>query len=113
MSENSSLSNLHTAPIVNDLRGRPARSPAEGSGSGVVDGRARSAVGVREWSSVCASMGPLSLQICELVLADLQLVAGRKLVRFDSPPVDVRAVQGPEVVDVETVATFDQERMVA
>ena len=56
---------------------------------------------------------PSLLQVAELVLADLDLVAVGEPVRLDPAPVDVGAVERAEVVDVEAVAAADQQRVVA
>src|SRR6185503_2797070 len=52
------------------------------------------------------------LQVTELVLADLDLVAVREPVRLDPAPVDVRAVQRAQVVDVIAVLPMDKQRVV-
>ena len=55
---------------------------------------------------------PLLLQVAELVLADLDLVAVGEPVRLDSPPVDVGAVERAEGFHVKAVATADQQRVI-
>ena len=54
-----------------------------------------------------------SIQVGELVLAHLQLVAVLELVRLDPAPVHVGAVERAEVVDVEAVAPAHQQGVVA
>ena len=92
MSSNSPSRILQTAPIVSALRGRLAESACA---RGLVDGR------------------HLLLQVAELVLADLDLVAVGEPVGLDPAPVDVGAVERAEVVDVEAVAAADEQRVVA
>src|SRR5680860_978234 len=96
MSSNSFSRILQTAPIVSALRGRESR-----------------------WRTCCcccsetATPRSLLLQVAQLVLADLDLVAIGEPVRLDPPAVDVGAVERAEVVDVEAVAAADQQRVVA
>src|SRR2546429_2964253 len=104
MSGNSRARSLQTAPIVR------ARRAAGRSGSGVgpwpCSGRgADGSVGV-------STAGALPLQIGQLVLADLELVAVLELVRLDPAPVDVGAVEGAEVVEVEAVPASHQQSVV-
>src|SRR5680860_1832613 len=96
MSSNSFSRILQTAPIVSALRGRESR-----------------------WRTCCcccsetATLRSLLLQVAQLVLADLDLVAVGEPVRLDPAPVDVGAVERAEVVDVEAVAAVDQQGVVA
>ena len=92
MSSNSDWRILQTAPIVSALRGRLADSGAAGL---FVDGHRH------------------LLQVAQLVLADLDLVAVGEPVRLDPAAVDVGAVERAEVVDVEAVAAPHQQRVVA
>src|SRR5262245_7959314 len=91
MSSNSAWRILQTAPIVRALRGRLADS------------------GGRLASEIAISL----LQVAELVLADLDLVAVRQPVRLDPAPVDVGAVEGAEVVDVAAVTPAHEEGVIA
>src|SRR3954468_4046535 len=99
MSSNSWPRIFATAPIVSALRGREA--PASGRALSVV----------RLCPCVATAISPL--QIAELVLADLDLVAVLKAVRLDAPAVDVGAVEGPEIVDVVAVLAIHEEGVVA
>src|SRR5680860_1512570 len=92
MSLNSFSRILQTAPIVSALRGRESR---------------------RACCSDTAIGRSLLLQVAQLVLADLDLVAVGEPVRLDPAPVDVGAVERAEVVDVEAVAAVDQQGVVA
>src|SRR3954451_8608640 len=93
MSGNSCASDLQTAPMVRDFpRGAPSSST---SGSSM------------------SANALLALQEGELVLADLELVGVLEPVRLDAPAVDVRAVERPEVVEIEIAAAADQQRVVA
>src|SRR5262249_60180089 len=56
---------------------------------------------------------PSCLQVAELVLADLDLVAVLELVGLDAAAVDVRPVQRAEVVDVEPVLPADEKSVIA
>ena len=58
------------------------------------------------WPSAGGRWAPRrsSLEVRQLVLADLQLVTRLQLVRLDPVPVDVGAVQRAEVVEIEPVA---------
>src|SRR5680860_554718 len=91
MSSNSFSRILQTAPIVSALRGRESR-----------------------WRTCCcccsetATLRSLLLQVAQLVLADLDLVAVGEPVRLDPAPVDVGAVERDEVVAVEAVSPVDQ-----
>src|SRR4029453_10582354 len=59
------------------------------------------------------SHGPgLPFQVGELVLADLEIVAARQLVRLDPAPVDVGAVERSQVIDVEAVPPSHEQRVV-
>src|ERR671918_894520 len=101
MSSNSWLRILQTAPIVSALRGRePPRSRS-------------AAVFSTAFVVLRAATATSALQVAELVLADLDLVRVLELVRLDAPPVDVRAVQRPEVVDVEAVLAPHDQRVIA
>src|SRR5215208_5852853 len=53
------------------------------------------------------------LQVAQLVLADLDLVSVGELMGFDPAAVDVGAVEGSEIVDVEAVLAADEQRVVA
>src|SRR6202000_2453512 len=68
-------------------------------------------------SPACAGRSPGStpsaLQIAELVLADLDLVAVGEPVRLDPPAVHVGAVEGAGGVDVEAAQAPHQQRVVA
>src|SRR5680860_957794 len=88
MSLNSFSRILQTAPIVSALRGRESR---------------------RACCSDTAIGRSLLLQVAQLVLADLDLVAVGEPVRLDPAPVDVGAVERAEVVDVEAVAAGEQQ----
>ncbi len=99
MSSNSRPRIFATEPIVRALRldGAPSEPP-----SASVDRR------------VWAWRLPWSLlQVAQLVLADLDLVAVLQLVGLDPAAVDIRAVQRSEVVDVEAVLAADKQRVVA
>src|SRR5919202_4811802 len=100
MSSNSWLRIFATAPIVSALRGRDAwpRAALE----------RRSAPAALPSSRVVAT-SISALQVAQLVLADLDLVAVVELVRLDAAPVDVRPVQRTEVVDVEPVAAANDQ----
>src|SRR5690606_13058829 len=70
------------------------------------------------WSLALASLRVatatvLALQVAQLVLADLDLVAVGKQVRLDPAPVHVGAVQRAEIVDVEAVLAAHDQRVVA
>src|SRR5215210_2422822 len=99
MSSNSLWRILQTAPIVSALRGRLA------------DPRARAARSRPSAAVVASAMS--ALQVAQLVLADLDLVPVLEAVGLDPAPVDVGAVERPEVVDVEAVAPADKERVVS
>src|SRR2546423_4762224 len=88
MSGNSCLSALQTAPIVIDLAPRPGGSGAGTSGSSMVGSWVRVAI--------MASL----VEVGELVLADLDLVAVLETARVHALAVDVGAVERPEVVEV-------------
>src|SRR6476661_4149573 len=104
MSSNSCPRIFATAPIVSALRGRDGESLAG----------TRLSVSLRVFvPSSAAAIAISALQVAEFVLADLDLVAVLEAVRLDSPPVDVGAVQGAKVVDVETVAPAHDQRVVA
>src|SRR4051794_38237215 len=97
MSSNSWPRIFATAPIVSALRGREAPSARAPS--------------VRLCPCVATAISPL--QVAELVLADLDLVAVIESVRLDAPAVDVGAVKRPEIVDVVAVLAIDEEGVVA
>src|SRR3954470_4297279 len=97
MSGNSCASALQTAPIVMDF---PRGVPSSTSGS---------SMSAMSTPTACR----LPLEEGQLVLADLQLVGVLEAVRFDPPPVDVRAVQRPEVVEVEIAAAAHEQGVVA
>src|SRR5918998_6661360 len=99
MSGNSCLRAFVTAPMVSAFSRRPSAVSIIVSSAG------------RSRGSMCPSALPL--QERQLVLADLKLVAVGELVRLDASPVDVRAVERPEVVEVEVAAALDHERVVA
>src|SRR4029453_13586381 len=94
MSENSPLRSLQTTPIVSDLPVRADRSGAAGRASGAV------VAGVGTRGPVTATAG-LPFQVGELVLADLEIVAARQLVRLDPAPVDVGAVERSQAIEEE------------
>src|SRR3954462_3325033 len=102
MSGNSRSSCLQTAPIVSDFcltggsAGPFASTPAGGRG--------------RPCSTSTLMWSPEESQ---LVLAHLKLVAVLELVGFDSLAIDVRSVQGAEVVDVHPVAAPHEQRVVS
>src|SRR3989442_9647674 len=113
MSGNSRIRSLQTAPIVSALRrGGNGCVSAPCSGSRGGSPRLGSGSGAGDEGIAGASMG-LTLQVCQLVLADLKLVAVLELVRLDAPAVDIGAVQGAEVVDVKAVAPPDEQRVVS
>src|SRR4029078_9392013 len=97
MSSNSVERICATAPIVSAFRGR--ESP-------------RLLV-----SASCLAAIPipvlLTLQVTELVLADLNLVTVGELVRLDSTAIDIGAVQRAQVVDVVAVLPVHDQRVVA
>src|SRR5437667_3936872 len=98
MSSNSCPRIFATAPSVSALRGREAPpSPRAPS--------------VRLWPCVATAIS--LLQIAQLVLADLDLVAILEAVRLDPPAIDVGAVERPEIVDVVPVLAVDHEGVVA
>src|SRR5919198_333202 len=99
MSSNSCARIFATAPIVSAFRGRDAPDPARGASG-------------RDPSSVATALTS-PLQIAELVLADLDLVAVLEAVRLDPPPVHVGPVERAEVVDVVAVLAPHDERVVA
>src|ERR1044072_1329550 len=92
MSSNSFCRILQTAPMVSAFRGRGSR-----------------------WRPCCSETATpaLLLQVTELVLADLDLVAVGEPVRLDPATVDVGAVERAAVVDVEAVAPPHQQGVVA
>src|SRR4051812_1285738 len=97
MSGNSWASPLQTTPIVIPFWGRLS-SPAEPAASACLSG-----------GFVVAISRSLAREERELVLADLQLVAVLEAVRLDAVTVDVRAVEGAEVVEVPgAAAAHDQ-----
>src|SRR3954453_12274906 len=97
MSGNSCSRPLTTAPIVIAFAGGPPPF----------------------WSTSCACSSwtamvvPLAGEVGELVLADLQLVAVLEAVRVDAVPVDVGAVEGPEVVEVVVLPATHEQGVVA
>src|SRR4051812_46863322 len=100
MSGNSWSSALHTAPMVIALVGGPSSS-------------SRTDVSICA-SSSCTAMARFSAgDVGELELADLQLVAVLQTVRLDAVPVDVGAVQRPEVVEVVVAPAAHEQRVVA
>ena len=107
MSSNSCPRIFATAPIVSAFLGREALSArgAALSGPGIDD---------RLLAGHHSHLDPLSLlQVAELVLADLDLVAVVEPVRLDPAAIDVGAVERAEVVDVVAVLAVDQQRVVA
>src|SRR5690242_3995900 len=56
---------------------------------------------------------PSLLQVAELVLADLDLVAVLELMGLDPPAIDIGAVQRSQVVDVEALVAADEQGVVA
>src|SRR5215207_1482585 len=104
MSSNSWPRILATAPIVSALRGRDADS---------LDGGRRSA-SVRPLTlSSAVAIANSALQVAQLVLADLDLVAVIEPVRLDPAPVHVSPVQRAQVVDVKAVLAPDDESVVS
>src|SRR4051794_11967497 len=93
MSSNSDWRILQTAPIVSALRGRLADSGA---------------FTVCSWIAI-----GLFLQVAQLVLADLDLVAVGEAMGLDPAAVDVGAVERAEVVDVEAVPTPHEKGVIA
>src|SRR2546421_9631516 len=87
MSGNSCLSALQTAPIVIDFAPRPGGSGAGMSGSSIVGSWVRVAI--------MASL----VQVGELVLADLKLVAVLELLRVHALAVGVGPLQRAAVVE--------------
>src|SRR5581483_6332063 len=103
MSSNSCPRIFATAPMVSALRGREGES---------LDG-ARRSVSLRAFAPCSVAATAISaLQVAQLVLADLDLVAVLETVRLDPAPVDVGAVERAEVVDVEAVPATDDQRVV-
>src|SRR5512144_2718834 len=104
MSSNSCPRILATAPIVSALRGREGESFAG------------TRLSVSLWALAPSSVVAIAisaLQVAQLVLADLDLVAVLEAVRLDAAPVDVGAVQRAQIVDVEAVASPHDQRVVA
>src|ERR671936_1210132 len=103
MSSNSCPRIFATAPMVSALRGREGES---------LDAT-RLSVSLRAFAPCSvAAIAISALQVAQLVLADLDLVAVLETVRLDPTPVDVGAVEGAEVVDVETVPAAHDQRVV-
>src|SRR4051812_8242444 len=101
MSGNSTSSALQSAPIVIAFAG--GSSPSSGAVTGSIC-----------TSSSCRVMPGLSAgDVRELELADLQLVAVLEPVGLDAMAVDVRAVERPEVVEVEVAAAAHEQGVVA
>src|SRR5215218_5358068 len=101
MSSNSWPRILATAPIVSALRGRDGES-------------LRRSASVRPLIlSSAVAIATSALQVAQLVLTDLELVAVIESVRLDPAPVHVRPVQRAQVVDVEAVLAPDYEGVVA
>src|SRR5688572_20349043 len=97
MSSNSWPRIFATAPIVSALRGRESpRGPSRSCPA----------------ASLLAITAISLLQVTELVLADLNLVAVLQTVRLDPAAVDVGPVQRAEVVDVVAVLAVDEQRVV-
>src|SRR5918996_2386943 len=96
MSSNSWLRTLETAPIVRALRRRDAPSAF-----------------ADEPLLLSVATATSALQVTELVLADLDLVAVLELVRLDPAAVHVGPVQGAEVVYVQAVLAAHHEGVVA
>src|SRR5215211_6794846 len=104
MSSNSWLRIFATAPIVSALRGREGES---------LGGR-RCSASLRPLApSSVAAIAISALQVAQLVLADLNLVAVLEAVRLDPAAIDVRPVQRSEIVDVEAVLAAHDQRVVA
>src|SRR4051794_6726592 len=103
MSSNSWLRIFATAPIVSAFRGRDFESLGD---------RRSASLRPLAFSSV-AAIAISALQVAQLVLADLDLVAIVEAVGFDPAAVDVRAVQRAQVVDVEPVPAPYDQRVVA
>src|SRR5919199_1208283 len=104
MSSNSWLRIFATAPIVSALRGREGESLGARRGSASLRPLAPSSV---------AAIAISALQIAQLVLADLNLVAVVQAVRLDPAAIDVGAVERPEVVDVKAVLPPDDKGVVS
>src|SRR5215212_3281840 len=103
MSSNSWLRILATAPIVSAFRGRDGESLGD---------RRRSA-SLRPLVSSAVAIAISALQVAQLVLADLDLVAVVQPVGLDPPPVHVGPVEGSQVVDVKAVLAPHDQRVVA
>src|SRR3954451_20169361 len=103
MSSNSWPRIFATAPIVSALRGRDGESLEGG----------RLSTSLRAFApSPVAAIANSALQVAQLVLPDLDLVAVLEQVRLDPAAVDVGAVEGSQVVDVEPVLAPDDQRVV-
>src|SRR5919198_415727 len=103
MSSNSWLRILATAPIVSALRGRDGESPPE----------VRRSPCLRRLAPSSVATATSALQIAQLVLSNLDLIPVLKAVGLDPAAVDVRAVQRPQVIDVQAVLPPDDEGVVA
>src|SRR2546421_3160303 len=101
MSANSCLSALQTAPIVIALPPRAAGSGAGMSGSSMGGSWVRVAI--------MASL----VEVGELVLADLDLVAVLEAARVHALAVDVGAVERAEVVEVVVGAAAHDHGVIA
>src|SRR5438128_4181902 len=107
MSSNSWPRIFATAPIVRAFRGRDALSLRGGTPSSVA------VLPIACLPAITAISNPLSLlQVAQLVLADLDLVAVVEAVRLDPSAVDVGAIQRAQVVDVIAVLAVNQERVI-
>src|SRR5215208_3012245 len=104
MSSNSWLRILATAPIVSALRGRDGESLGEGRRSASLRPLAPS-------SAVAIAIS--ALQVAQLVLPDLDLVAVVESMRLDAAPVHVGPVERSQVVDVEAVLAPNDQRVVS
>src|SRR3954451_22132377 len=104
MSSNSWLRIFATAPMVSAFRGRDGES----------FGGRRCSASLRPLApSSVVAIAMSALQIAQLVLADLDLVAVLEAVRLDPAAVHIGAVERPEVVDVEAVLAPHDQGMVA
>src|SRR5215218_2046470 len=103
MSSNSWLRIFATAPIVSALRGRDGESLAR-----------RCSASLRPLApSSVAVIAMSALEVAQLVLADLNLVAVLEAMRLDPATVDVGPVQRSQIVDVEAVATAHHQGVIA
>src|SRR3954447_14293043 len=104
MSSNSWLRIFATAPIVSALRGRDGESLARRCSGSLRPLVAPSSVAVIAMSA---------LQVAQLVLADLNLVAVLEAMRLDPAAVHIGPVQRSQIVDVEAVAATHHQGVIA